>query len=45
MKSKKSALQADLVTLYRKALLRGVSLDELEEKIQKQVDRINVSDR
>lgn len=45
MSTKKSALQAELVTLYRKALLRGVSLEELEEKVQKQVDRISITDR
>lgn len=45
MSAKKPALQAELVTLYRRALLRGVPLDELEEKVRKQVDRITVSEQ
>ncbi len=45
MSAKKSVLQQELVSLYRKALIRGVSLDEIEEKIQKQVDRISVVDK
>lgn len=45
MSTKKSALQAELVALYRKALLRGVPLEELEEKVQKQVERISITDR
>ncbi|MCA9369189.1 MAG: sortase [Pseudomonadales bacterium] len=45
MSTKKSALQQELVTLYRKALLRGVALEEIEEKIQKQLDRISVIDK
>ncbi len=45
MSNTPSALQSDLVALYRKALLRGVSLDELEDKIKNQVDRIDVSQR
>lgn len=44
MSTKQSALHSQLVELYRKALLRGVPLEELESKIQKQMDRMSVSD-
>lgn len=44
MPARQSVLQSDLVELYRKALLQGMPLEELEQKIHKQVERLKVSD-
>ncbi len=44
MSTKQSALHSQLVELYRKALVSGVPLEELETKIQKQIARMSVSD-
>ncbi len=44
MSAKQTVLHSQLVELYRKALLRGVPLEELESKIQKQMARMSVSD-
>ena len=45
MSTQKPVLQSELVQLYRKALVLGVSLEEVQEKVQKQVDRLSVSQK
>ena len=42
--SSSSQIQSDLVHLYRKALLKGVPLEELEKKVRRHVDRLEVTE-
>lgn len=37
--------KAELIALYRNAVLRGISLDDVEEKISEHVQRLHVSQR
>ncbi len=41
----RSPLQADLIKIYRQALQSGVALEQVEEKIRRFQDRIEVTDR